>query len=98
LQSLTIRIRRSILIEDIKFSARAWSIFIDRATPALFFVMSERYARCSTLLGTLHAGEVLGNFGSELCWDYAHAIACNFSMVETHPKMLAALAAFKTRI
>jgi hypothetical protein len=41
---------------------------------------------------------VLGNFSGELCWHYANTIACNFSMVETHPKMLAALAAFKTRV
>jgi hypothetical protein len=98
LQPQAIRIRRSILIEDIKFSARAWPIFIDRAAPAFFFIMSERYARCSALLRTLHTREVLGNFASELCRDYANAIACNFSVVKTHPKMLATLAAFKTRV
>jgi hypothetical protein len=98
LQSLAIRIRRSILIKDIKFSARAWSILIDRAAPAFFLVMGKRYARCPTLLGAFHASKVLSNFASELCWDYPNAITCNFSVVKTHPKVLATLAAFKTRV
>jgi hypothetical protein len=95
---LAIRIRCSILIENIKFSARAWSIFIDRATTALFFIMGKSDARCSALLCALHTSKVLCELSCQPPRNDASAIACNFSMIKTHSEVLTALAAFKTRV
>ena len=98
LQSLAIRIRCSILIENIKFSTRAWSIFIDRTAPAFFFIMGKGYTRRSTLLSTLHASKMFCELSCQFPRNDASAIACNFSMIKTHSEMLAALTAFKTRV
>jgi hypothetical protein len=83
---------------NIKFSARAGTIFINGTTPALVVSVVQGNTRCTTLLSPFHASQMIREFSSQLGRHNANAISFDFPVIKTHSEMLTALTTLKTRI
>jgi len=88
----------SILIENIKFSTWAGSLFINGAAPTFFLGMLKCYTGAIALFSTLHTSHVGIEFAGKFRRHDSSAITCDFSMIKTHPEVLTAHSAFKTGI